>query len=103
VWRSLTSGKPVPSLGLPDGSPHPAQRLCGRKPEPSQRGQSFPSCRKHSTSFGDSSCAERAKLLSANRTSLPGGQASGCANTAGATSLSNSLILYHLSITSKLT
>src|SRR5215211_7725748 len=84
-----------PSEGRPEGSPHPSHRLRDLKPDPSQRGHSSPSCRKHSTNSEDS-CAERAKLLSAIRTSLPGGRASGCANTAGAISFSDTYILTYL-------
>src|SRR5215207_9374887 len=85
---------PPPSEGRPEGPPHPSQCLRGLNPDPSQRGHSSPSCRKHSTNSRDSSCAERAKLLSAIRTSFPGGRASGCWRTAGATSFVT-LIFYH--------
>src|SRR5215217_1621754 len=84
-----------PSEGRPEGSPHPSQCLRGLKPDPSQRGQSSPSCRGHSNSSGDP-CAERAKLISAIRTSFPGGRASGCSTTAGAASFPNLFILASL-------
>src|SRR5829696_128963 len=84
-----------PWMGRPDGSPHPAQCLRGLKPDPSQRGHSSPSCRKHSTISGDT-CAERAKLISAIRTSFPGGRASGCCQTAEAISFSGTYILTYL-------
>src|SRR5215211_382106 len=74
-----------PSEGRPEGSLHPAQRLRGRYPLASHRGHASPSCRGHSTSSRDSSCAERAKLVVSTGPPLRAVvRASGCATTAGA-------------------
>src|SRR5919199_4251956 len=78
LLKALSSFACPPSDGRPAGSPHPAQRLRGLKPEPSQRGQSSPSCMKHSTSTGDSGAKGATLCTSTGPPLVAVGQAPGC-------------------------